>query len=174
MQNINMLVGLVRLKHNYYVVINPHWASKEELKSAINERDCLNKLEHVVYNLWGEGVPFRTIYKSTDDYSVMSDTKKFGKDLHTYLDSCKQRKEKSYIYFAEEEEKAMKEMGLPVCCSIGDSDFDKDVFIVMTISDYERNVMPKIRRKMLLAGKNFGTKDFVVEFSKMICSCYKK
>lgn len=173
MQNINMLIGLVRLKRDYYVVINPSWACTGELKNNIDEKSCVNKLEQTAYNLWGEGVAFRTIIKSTDDYSISEDVKKFSKDLHTYIDSCKARGDKHYIYFAEEEEKAMKDMGLPVCCSFDSAKYNKDVFIIMTASDYERIVMPKITRKMKLAGKKFGTKDFVYEFSKMICSCYK-
>lgn len=173
MQNINMLIGLVRLKHDYYVVINPNWASTSELKDYIDEKSCVTKLEQATYNLWGEGVPFRTIYKSTDDYSIVEDVKKFSKDLHTYIDSCKSRNEKHYIYFAENEEKAMKDMGLPLCCSFDSAKYNKDVFIIMTVSDYERVVMPKIKKKMARFGNKFGTKAFTYEFSKMICSCYK-
>ncbi|MCQ2749606.1 MAG: hypothetical protein MJ246_06570 [Clostridia bacterium] len=172
MLELEMTLGLVRLKNDYYVVINPNWASKD-LGNRINDETCIRKLELAAYNLWGEGVPFRTIKKTTEEYSITEDVKKFSKDLHTYIDSCKARQEKHYIYFAENEEKAMKEMGLPVCCSFGNKDLHEDVFIVMTVSDYERIVMPKIKKKMKLAGKNFGTKDFAYEFSKLICSCYK-
>ena len=81
MLDIHMTIGLVRLKNDYYVVINPNWATSSNVDNRIYDENCIRKLELAAYNLWGEGVPFRTIKKTTEEYSITEDVKKFSKDF---------------------------------------------------------------------------------------------
>lgn len=172
MAGLQFPVALVKMKKGSYVIFSTKFIRYPGRKYPFEDKVIDEKFDSISFDLWGEGIPIKTVMTSQTNFDMKEDIKVFKKQIKIYEDSCKQLKEESQLVFNAEAENNMIEMGLPFVYGYEDQPLLDDLYFVMTSDMYAKKFVPEINKEFPVGFASFNViqKESVVKkISEIIC-----
>ena len=177
MAGLVLPIGIVRLKSDFYVIVNPSMMEYPRSKKAKALEKIESKFSSLCNELWGEGTALKTIKFQQIGTDIKNELEKFERQIAIYDASCNEKNLNNEIDFHEEGESKMLSMGLPVCYAFAEKKVTDDVSFIMTADQFKEKFIPKLNKLYPVGFTSFYTlseEEVIMKISKLICCELKK